>query len=74
VPSAAVHGYDGRQGTVWTVEDGRLSRRLVQFRHRTEDSRLEIVGGLPANARVVTRLESGLREGRAARATESGSK
>ncbi|MCC6775378.1 MAG: efflux RND transporter periplasmic adaptor subunit [Hyphomicrobiales bacterium] len=66
VPSAAVHGYDGRQGTVWTVEDGRLQRRLVQFRHRTEDARLEIVNGLPADARVVTRLPSGLREGRAA--------
>ncbi|MGE0751420.1 MAG: efflux RND transporter periplasmic adaptor subunit [Variibacter sp.] len=71
VPSSAVHGYDGRQGTVWTVEEGRLRRRLVQFRHRTEDSRLEIVDGLPANARVVTRLENGLREGRAARATEA---
>jgi HlyD family secretion protein len=71
VPSAAVHGYDGRQGTVWTVEDGRLHRRLVQFRHRTEDARLEIVDGLPANARVVARLENGLREGRAARAIEA---
>ncbi|MGB3865380.1 MAG: efflux RND transporter periplasmic adaptor subunit [Xanthobacteraceae bacterium] len=69
VPSAAVHGYDGRQGTVWTVEDGRLHRRLVQFRHRTEDARLEIVGGLPANARVVTRPGSELREGRAVRVT-----
>lgn len=71
VPSAAVHGYDGRQGTVWTVEDGRLHRRLVQFRHRTEDSRVEISGGLPAGARVVVRLERGLREGRAARAAEA---
>ncbi|WP_347264539.1 efflux RND transporter periplasmic adaptor subunit [Nitrobacter sp.] len=71
VPSAAVHGYNGRQGTVWTEEHGRLERRLVQFRHRTEDSRLEIVGGLPAEARVVTRLENGLREGRAARAAEA---
>lgn len=71
VPSAAVHGYDGKQGTVWTVEDGRLHRRLVQFRHRTEDARLEIVGGLPANARVVTRLENELREGRAARVIET---
>jgi HlyD family secretion protein len=59
---------------VWTVEDGRLRRRLVQFRHRTEHARLEIVGGLPENARVVTRLESGLREGRAARVTEAGSR
>jgi HlyD family secretion protein len=71
VPSAAVHGYDGRQGTIWTVEHERLERRLVQFRHRTEDSRLEIVDGLPADARVVIRLENGLREGRAARATEA---
>jgi HlyD family secretion protein len=71
VPSAAVHGYDGRQGTVWTVEEGRLHRRLVQFRHRTEDSRLEIVGGLSADARVVTRLEDGLHEGRRARMTEA---
>lgn len=71
VPSAAVHGYDGKQGTVWTVEEGRLHRRLVQFRHRTEDARLEIVDGLPADARVVTRLENELREGRAARLIEA---
>jgi HlyD family secretion protein len=74
VPSAAVHGYDGKQGTVWTLEDGRLHRRLVRFRHRTEDARLEIVDGLPADARVVTRLENDLREGRAARAAEAASR
>jgi HlyD family secretion protein len=67
VPEASVSGYDGRQGTVWTVEGGRLHRRLVRFGHRTEDGRLEIVGDLPEGARVVTRLETGLREGRAAR-------
>jgi len=71
VPEAAVHGYDGRQGSVWTVESGRLQRRLVKFRHRTEDARLEIVDGLPEGARVVTRLEAGLWEGRSARATEA---
>jgi HlyD family secretion protein len=48
-----------------------LRRRLVQFRHRTEDARLEIVGGLPENASVVTRPESGLREGRAVRVSEA---
>ena len=74
VPSAAVHGYDGRQGTVWTVEDERLQHRQVQFRHRTEDARLEIVGGLPENARVVTRLESGMRECRAVRVAGATSK
>jgi HlyD family secretion protein len=74
VPAAAVHGYDGRQGSVWTVESGRLQRRLVKFRHRTEDARIEIVDGLPEGARVVTRLESTLREGRLARVIEARTK
>ncbi|MCP8939695.1 efflux RND transporter periplasmic adaptor subunit [Alsobacter sp. SYSU M60028] len=68
VGEAAVHGFDGRQGVVWTVEDGRLRRRSVTFRHRTEDSRLEIVGGLVPGAQVVTRVTPDLREGRSARA------
>lgn len=71
VPAAAVHGYDGRQGTVWTVEDGRLRRRLVKFRHRTEDARLVIVDGLPEGVRVVASVDGGLKEGRAARVTEA---
>lgn len=66
VPEAAVQGFDGREGTVWTVEDGRLQRRRVSFRHRTEDARLEIAGGLPEDARVVIRQDNSLREGRAA--------
>lgn len=70
VPEAAVHGYNGREGTVWTVEDGRLRRRLVKFGHRTEDARLEIVDGLPEGARAVTRIESTFREGRSARISE----
>ncbi|MCL4765682.1 MAG: efflux RND transporter periplasmic adaptor subunit [Hyphomicrobiaceae bacterium] len=68
VPEAAVLGYDGRKGLVWTLEDGKLQRRTVDFRHRTEDSRLEIVGKLPPGAQVVARAESGFREGRSARA------
>jgi HlyD family secretion protein len=72
VPEAAVQGYDGRQGRVWTVEDGKLQKRVVDFRHRTEDARLEVVGGLPDRARVVTRLGSGFREGKAARVREAG--
>jgi HlyD family secretion protein len=71
VPEAAVHGYDGRQGKVWTVENGRLARRLVAFRHRTEDGRLEVIGGLPDGALVVTRSEPSFREGHAARAIEA---
>jgi HlyD family secretion protein len=71
VPEASVHGYNGREGTVWTVEDDQLRRRLVKFRHRTEDARLEIVDGLPNRARVVTHIKTGFREGRAARVDES---
>ena len=69
VPETAVEGFTGTGGTVWTVESGRLHRRAVEFGHRTLDARLEIIGGLPVEADVVTRLRGGLREGRAA--TES---
>ena len=74
VPEAAVHGYDGRKGRIWTVESGRLQQRVVKFRHRTEDSRLEIVDGLPDGARAVGRRDDGLREGRSARIIEAKSK
>lgn len=67
VPEAAVHGYDGRVGRVWTVENSVLQQRTVTFRHRTEDSRLEIVDGLPDGAQVVARVERGFQVGRAAR-------
>lgn len=66
VPEAAVQGYDGRQGTVWTVESGRLKRQIASFRHRTEDARLEITGGLSPGSEVVVELAAGLREGRRA--------
>lgn len=67
VPEIAVSGYNGREGTVWTIEDGKLQRRPVSIRHRSEDARLEIVGGLPDGALVVSRIDPALREGRAAR-------
>jgi len=67
IPEAAVHGFDGREGRIWTVENGRLRQRTVRFRHRTEDARLEIVDRLPAGAQPVTRVDSSLREGRGAR-------
>lgn len=74
VPEAAVQGYNGREGRVWTVESGRLQRRFVNFRHRTEDARLEIVEGLPVGSRVVSHVESGFREGRAASVIEARTK
>lgn len=72
VPEAAVRGFDGREGSVWTVEDGVLHQRKVEFRHRTEDARLEIVGGLPEGAKVVTKSVAGLEDGRAARIKATG--
>jgi HlyD family secretion protein len=73
-PETAVEGYDGAKGMVWTVEEGALRRREVAFGHRTLDSRLEILGGLPDGAQVVRVLAPGLREGRAARVKEEGAR
>lgn len=66
VPEAAVQGYDGRQGTVWTVASGRFKRQSISVRHRSEDARLEITGGLSPGSEVVVELAEGLREGRRA--------
>jgi HlyD family secretion protein len=74
VREAAVKGFDGRTGQVWTVEAGRLQRRTVSFGHRTEDSLLEITDGLPKDARVVNAIVPGMREGRAVRIAEGGGK
>ncbi|SKA25120.1 HlyD family secretion protein [Enhydrobacter aerosaccus] len=67
VPEAAVRGFDGTTGTVWTVENGLLERRVLIFRYRTEDARLEVVGGLPDHAKIVAAPGAGFRGGRAAR-------
>ena len=53
---------------MWSVENGRLQRRVVSFGHRTEDSRLEIKEGLPEGAEVVIQPNPSFQEGRAARA------
>lgn len=71
LPETAILNFDGTHGAVWTVEAGALHRREVTFGHRTLDSRLEIVDGLPDDAHVVTALRTGLRDGRAAKVLES---
>ncbi len=68
VPEAAIIGLGKNQGTVWTIEDGVLRQRGVTLGHRLLDGRYEIAGGVPDSAAVVTRLGSGLRAGRAAKA------
>lgn len=68
VPEIAVSGFDGHQGRVWVVRDGRLTEVPVVFGHRTEDVRLEVVSGLPEGGQVVSAPIKGLSEGRMARA------
>jgi HlyD family secretion protein len=65
VPEAAITGFDGANGTVWTVEAGALHRRKISFGHRTLDTRIEVTGGLPPGATIVVEPKNGLREGRA---------
>jgi HlyD family secretion protein len=67
VPEAAITGLGKNQGTVWTVEDGRLQQHAVTLGHRLLDGRFEITGGVPSGALVVSQLGNGLREGRAAK-------
>lgn len=72
VPLRAVSGFDGRAGTIWTVEDGRLNKRLVALGDRLLDGRVLIVDGLPADARaVVSVLDDGFKVGRKAVTSES---
>lgn len=67
VPLKFVEGYDGRSGTIWAVENGRLVRRKVQLGERLLDGRVQIASDLPAGIAVVADDRSDLREGRAAR-------
>jgi HlyD family secretion protein len=65
VPLKFIEGYDGRSGTVWVLQDGRLARRRVQIGERLLDGRVQITSDLPGPA--VVDDHNGLREGRAAR-------
>jgi len=69
VPEIAVLGFDGHQGRVWVVQNGRLAQVPLIFGHRTEDALVEVVTGLPDGARIVTSPLKGLTEGRLARVT-----
>ncbi len=66
VPETAVQGFDGRKGAVWSIVNGRLERRRVDFDHRTDDARLEYAGGLPEGAQIVVEPVPEGSEGRAA--------
>lgn len=70
VPEDAIAGFDGHQGRVFLIQDGKLASASLIFGHRTQDARVEVVRGLPEGARIVTAPTKGLAEGRAARAIE----
>ncbi len=67
VPEMAVSGFDGREGTVWTVADGVLARARLTFGSRDDRGRIEVTGGLPEGAQVVASPPAGAAEGRLAR-------
>ncbi|MDO8884376.1 MAG: efflux RND transporter periplasmic adaptor subunit [Pseudotabrizicola sp.] len=67
VPEVAIQGFDGHQGRVWTLQDGRLVQMPLIFGHRTEDARVEVVSGLPNGAQIVASPVKGLAEDRMAR-------
>jgi len=67
VPEIAVQGFDGHQGRVWVVQNGRLANVPLIFGHRTEDARVEDVSGLPEAAQIVASRVKALAEGRLAR-------
>jgi len=72
VPLRLVEDYDGRSGTIWMIEDGRLAKRKVELGDRLLDGRVEITSTLPDTTQVVIEDRSGLREGRAACAAAGG--
>nr|WP_249779294.1 efflux RND transporter periplasmic adaptor subunit [Bradyrhizobium sediminis] len=65
VPLKFVEGYDGRSGTIWTLQEGRLARQRVQFGERLLDGRIQITSDV--QGQVVADDRTDLREGRAAR-------
>lgn len=72
VAETAVRRTGPAEGVVWIVDGGRLAEATVRLGARLLDGRVEILGGLPAGARVVAHLPaSGLVAGRAARVVEA---
>jgi HlyD family secretion protein len=69
IPLKFVEGYDGRSGTIWLIQNNRLTRWKAQFADRLLDGRVRIASDIPAGAAVVAHDPAGLRDGRAARPT-----
>lgn len=71
VPLRSVEAYDGRSGTIWLLQDGRLTKRRVELGERLIDGRVRIATEL--SGAPVTDDRADLHEGRAARAAGHGS-
>lgn len=67
VPEVAISGFDGHSGTVWLVQDGRLTRATLTFGARDDRGRAELTAALPDGAQIVALPPKGADEGRLAR-------
>lgn len=70
IPLKFIEKFDGRTGVIWTLENGRLAKRNVQFGERLLDGRVQLITELPDKVHVVIDERLDLREGRAARSAE----
>lgn len=68
VPLKFVEGFDGRSGTIWTLQNGRLARQRVTLGERLLDGLIQITSDL--QGQVVADDRTDLREGRAARPSD----
>jgi HlyD family secretion protein len=66
IPLKFVEGYDGRSGTIWILEAGRLAKRKVQFGERLLDGRIQIASGVAPETTIIADDQPGMRVGRAA--------
>lgn len=68
VPLKFVDGFDGRSGTIWTLQNGRLARQRVTLGERLLDGLIQITSDI--QGQVVADDRTDLREGRAARQSD----
>lgn len=67
VPEVAITGFDGHRGTVWSLQDGRLTRVELTFGARDDRGRVEVTDSLSDGVVIVARPPQGATEGRRAR-------
>lgn len=68
VPLKFVEGFDSRSGTIWMLQNGRLTRQRVTLGERLLDGLIQITSDI--QGQVVADERTDLREGRAARPSD----